>query len=85
MLKAQYLGRKNLTKEDLDYLGMDFGGPDEDYDMYLKVTHGDAIVSIHRDGGEPEDASFSRDYSWVASLVQKAYKLGLQDGAENKL
>ena len=32
------------------------------------------------DGGEPEDNSFGRDWSWVTTELQKAYEQGLVDG-----
>jgi len=35
----------------------------------------------HWDGGEPEDNSFIRDWSWVADELRNAYAQGLKDGA----
>lgn len=45
----------------------------------LTIRHGYQTV-IYYDGGEPEDNSFYRDYSWIAPELELAYKLGFQDG-----
>ena len=34
----------------------------------------------HWDGGEPEDNSFGRDWSWVAYELRSAYEQGKKDG-----
>ena len=35
----------------------------------------------HWDGGEPEDNSFIRDWSWVKDELLKAYEQGKVDGS----
>lgn len=37
-------------------------------------------VAEHWDGGEPEDQFFFRDWSWVPSALEQAYKWGQEDG-----
>ena len=47
----------------------------------LAVKIGDK-VHIHRDGGEPEDNTFARDWSWVGGLIADAYAQGVKDGTK---
>ena len=35
-------------------------------------------------GGEPEDNTYYRTYSWVLGALNEAYKLGLKDGAKRE-
>ncbi len=44
------------------------------------MKHNDKILYEKSDGGEPEDNSFGRDWSWVAAAIRKAYDLGFADG-----
>lgn len=46
----------------------------------LTVEHNGIIIFEEFDNGEPEDNYFNRDYAWVKSAIEEAYKLGLQDG-----
>lgn len=32
------------------------------------------------DDGEPEDATFARDFNWIAGELEKAYQTGVADG-----
>lgn len=36
----------------------------------------------YSDGGEPEDNTFGRDWSWVEMELERAYKAGLRDAKE---
>ena len=57
--------------------------PIEDDDRYrstLTVEHNGATVLNKCDGGEPEDNSFARDWSWVPGAIRRAYELGFADG-----
>jgi hypothetical protein len=47
----------------------------------LKVTFRDKVLFDNCDYGEPEDNSFRKDYAWVKPALEKAYNLGLQEGA----
>lgn len=39
-----------------------------------------AVELIGTDGGEPEDNTLRRDWSWVAPALQAAYELGRSHG-----
>ena len=45
-----------------------------------RFENGVAVEYLGSDGGEPEDQSLSRDWSWVDTALDKAYKLGLEHG-----
>jgi hypothetical protein len=47
----------------------------------FRVEDGVAVSELGSDGGEPEDNSLSRDWSWVAPALQAAYDLGREHGA----
>lgn len=40
----------------------------------------DGVIAEYMDGGEPEDNSFNRDWDWVPTELERAYKQGLKDG-----
>lgn len=46
----------------------------------LLIEHNGEVIEEFYDGGEPEDNSFYRDWNWVAGMIERAYKLGLEDG-----
>lgn len=37
-------------------------------------------VVIGSDGGEPEDQSLVRDWSWVRDALEESYRQGYEDG-----
>ena len=47
------------------------------------LEHNGEIIDEYWDGGEPEDNSFYRDWGWVPGAIEKAYKLGLEDGKKS--
>ena len=51
----------------------------------MKVIHNGKVIEEYYDGGEPEDNSFVRDWSWVPDAIEKAYKLGIEDCEKNKI
>lgn len=54
---------------------------DEDEDWQtLRIMRNGEVVRLETDGGEPEDQSFYRDWSWVPDAIRAAYKYGLEDG-----
>lgn len=55
---------------------------DEDGHNFLVIYIDGELSFSYRDYGEQEDNSFLRDYSWVAPLIEKAYKLGKKDGID---
>ena len=52
--------------------------PYSKYDMfgYLIIRDYGGLIRIYRDGGEPEDQSFSRDWKWVRQELMNAYRQG---------
>jgi len=55
---------------------------DNEYRRRLVISHDGTQLSEHYDGGEPEDNSFGRDWSWIKGELEKAYALGLKDGVQ---
>jgi len=53
-----------------------------DYSDVLKVFHKGKVIIEESDGGEPEDQTFGRDWDWVSTAIEKAYKLGLEDAVK---
>jgi hypothetical protein len=53
----------------------------DDYRKVLVVTHNRKITLTEVDGGEPEDANFYRDYSWIKKALLDAYQAGYDDCA----
>ena len=50
----------------------------------MTVIHNGKELYTKRDGGEPEDNYFFRDWSWVSDKIKQAYELGLRDAEEEK-
>lgn len=46
----------------------------------LVVLYDGKTILRESDRGEPEDQTFGRNWSWVDSIIMKAYQLGLKDG-----
>jgi hypothetical protein len=55
----------------------------DDYRNVLIVTHNGKIILTEVDGGEPEDASFGRDYGWIKKALLDAYQAGREDEADH--
>lgn len=51
-----------------------------DYQLVLTITV-DGEEHEYRDGGEPEDQTFGRDWAWVEGEIERAYLAGLRHGA----
>ena len=49
----------------------------------LEIYHNGKLMASYSDGGEPEDQSFYRDWSWVTEELKRAYKLGFEDGEDS--
>jgi hypothetical protein len=41
-----------------------------------RCEDGKPVEYLAQDGGEPEDSSFARDWSWVPGALKRAYDLG---------
>lgn len=58
----------------------DLEGWEDEYVMCIVDT--EAKISLGTDGGEPEDQSFSRDWSWVVGAMNAAHAKGVREAAE---
>ena len=56
------------------------GGYDDGFTSYLGIFVDGKLADVQCDGGEPEDNSFGRDWSWVVGELIEAYKKGVEDG-----
>lgn len=54
-------------------------GCGKEWANYLRVTFNGEIVCIYSDAMEPEDASFSRDLSWIVSALEVAFDIGRRE------
>lgn len=74
MLNVHLVKFDDLTEDEQEFRNNDF------ITNYIKITHNNKTVMILSDNIEPEDASFTRDLKDVLPAIEKAYKLGVQDG-----
>ena len=56
-----------------------FTEQDDEGQSELQVWHNGKLISEHRDGGEPEDRYYFRDWDWVAGALTQAYNFGILD------
>lgn len=49
---------------------------------YLLIFYNGELIKYFSDRGEPEDNSFSRDWSWINGELERAYSLGVKDGSK---
>lgn len=67
MTRFQLLDAKQLAK-----LDPEFEAPRSDYRLYLvEFAAGKYVRTVGCDGGEPEDNTFGRDWSWVPDELNK--------------
>lgn len=60
---------------------LEFSEADDDGRSTLTIKHDGVEIASHCDGMEAEDRYFYRDLSWVSTELERAYQLGLTDGA----
>lgn len=60
---------------------IEFGEADDDGRSQMTIKHNGVEIATHYDGMEAEDRYFYRDLSWVSDELERAYQLGLTDGA----
>ena len=77
-IAEQLPSRKNLPQELTTYVVDCENGWRQHGAMV--VVHKGSIMDVQRDGYEPEDVRFYRSLSWIPSMIEQAYKLGLKDG-----
>ena len=51
-------------------------GSGKEYANYIKVEIEGEVDKYYSDAMEPEDASFSRDLSWIVGALMEAYQAG---------
>ena len=55
------------------------------YARFIRIVSDGETVLLKNDAMEPEDASFSRNLSWVVVALKKCYEIGYANGAiQNK-
>lgn len=67
-------------KIEMTYVDTGWGGRNK-----MTVTHNGLVVIEEYDGGEPEDQTLGRNWSWVEKAILKAYELGVKDGRNGRL
>lgn len=73
---------QKLNYEDLTLLEADLApdnGSGKDMSNYLRITYEDGNSVTVSDAMEPEDATFSRDLSWIKDALLMAYEQGIKD------
>lgn len=73
-----------MTTKDInpDLFNVDFREDEDGWDnrMIMEIHRMGKMTDEHYDGGEPEDNSFGRDWSWVSFAIEQAYLWGVEDG-----
>ena len=72
--KVEGLEYNDLTEEERE--DVSDNGCGKEYARYIKVVHNGVTLMLENDAMEPEDATFARDLSWIAGMIQRAYELG---------
>lgn len=80
MLRVEMLNYEQLTDEEKNGPDISHNGGGAEYATYMRVSQNGHRVALYSDAMEPEDARFSRDLSWVADAIERAYSVGLDDG-----
>ena len=74
MLKIECLFFDDLTDDEKE------NAPDNGFGKecatYIKVIYNDEVICLESDAMCPEDATFSRDLSWIKDILQKCYEIG---------
>ena len=78
--RVSILDYDGLTEEEIEKMC----AQEDDYAGYIKATHKGKTILLESDCIEPEDATFSRDLSWISNALKEAYKLGVADGKKLK-
>ena len=68
-----------LTKEEIkEHYG--YYSRWDEFSSELGIWKDGVLVQTERDGGEPEDNTFGRDWNWVPLALMDAYNKGIEDG-----
>lgn len=89
MYKVEYI-RWDTPKEEVDRLVKEHNLDkayvhlvQADYKTTMVISAECALSSYYTDNGEPEDATFYRDWSWVKTELERAYELGKRDAYDD--
>lgn len=82
MLNVDIVRFEDLTEDEKEM--QPDNGCGKEYANYIKLTNESKTVMILSDAVEPEDATFSRDFSEVLEAIKIAYNTGLSDGLKSK-
>jgi len=77
MLKAEIVNFEDLTEEEQEF--QPNNGSGKECAHYVKLIHSEKTLIILSDAAEPEDATFTRDFSDVLRAIKIAYEMGLKD------
>ena len=75
MLKVEQLRFNDLTDDEKEDASNNGAG--KEYANYIKITHNGKVICFESDAMEPEDATFGRDLSWVADMLEQCYVFGV--------
>lgn len=75
----------DLPKHVKDYLYEQeiIEGDEENFELchqVLLVEDRGVFIACETDNMEPEDATFTRDLSWIPEIIEKAFHLGMEHG-----
>lgn len=62
----------------------DDGWTDREFAIVYRLNDDGTKTSVGWIGGEPEDNTYYRSYSWVEDALNDAYNLGVKDGIEKE-
>lgn len=78
MLKVELVSYEDLTEDEQQ--NQPNNGQGREYANYIKMTEDDEVIMILSDAVEPEDTTFTRDFSGVLGAIKRAYEIGKVDG-----
>lgn len=78
MLEVDLVQYEHLTED--EKMIQPNNGNGKEYATYIKMSRNGESLMILSDAVEPEDATFSRDFSEVIDAIELAYEIGKQVG-----
>jgi hypothetical protein len=86
-VKYEAISFEEAAKRGYPHPWGDDWGDESDYDDYdyrhgiWLIVDGEAMKCLGTDGGEPEDQTMNRDWSWIAPALNEAYNMGYDDAS----
>jgi hypothetical protein len=68
-MKIKVIGFDNLTED--QKINVPDNGSGKEWANYIHIEWDDGTESLFSDAMQPEDASFSRDLSWVPEVIAR--------------